>query len=291
MDQGTWEGMGQVIDGKAIAAEVRRDVRERVMALVGEGKRPPGLAIVRVGDDPASKIYVRNKSRACAAAGIAYRDVVLPENVPFEDLLDRIGELNLDDTMDGVLVQLPLPEHLRDLQSIVTEWILETKDVDGFHPKNLGRILTGGDGFVPCTPLGIMELINRTGVSLEGARAVVVGRSVTVGKPVAALLLNANATVIHCHSRTRDLEAEVREADVLVAAAGHPHLIKGDWIKPGAIVIDVGINRVGEHLVGDVDFDTARKRAAFITPVPGGVGPMTVAMLLRNTLQARELHD
>ncbi len=281
---------GAIIDGKRIAAEVRRSVREHVADLTRRELRPPRLALILVGDDPASHIYVRNKSRACERAGIAYLDIRLPEDTPGERLLEQVDELNHDDTVDGILVQLPLPGPLRHLEPAVMERVEPSKDVDGFHPENMGRLLLGQPGFVACTPLGILFLLEQTGVPLEGAHAVVIGRSVTVGRPVAALLLHRHATVTICHSRTLDLPGHVRRADIVVAAAGKPNLVRGDWIKPGAAVIDVGINRTEQGLVGDVVFDEARQRASHITPVPGGVGPMTIAMLLQNTLRARTMH-
>jgi methylenetetrahydrofolate dehydrogenase (NADP+)/methenyltetrahydrofolate cyclohydrolase len=278
--------MGRVIDGKAVAAVVRDEVRARVRALAARGVQP-GLATVLVGDDPASQVYVRNKQKACEDVGMrsfGHRVAAATSQGELRRLVETLGR---DAAVHGILVQLPLPAGL-DGDEIIGA-IPPAKDVDGLHPVNQGRLLAGLDGPRPCTPLGVMRLLDETGTTLRGARAVVVGRSVLVGKPVALLLLERHATVIVCHSRTRDLAAEVGAADVVVAAVGQPALVRGAWIRPGAVVIDVGINRGADgKLCGDVEFEAARERAAWITPVPGGVGPMTVAMLLANTAAAAE---
>jgi methylenetetrahydrofolate dehydrogenase (NADP+)/methenyltetrahydrofolate cyclohydrolase len=277
---------GRLLDGKAVAATVKAEVRARAEALAGRGV-VPGLATVLVGDDPASQVYVRNKQRACAEVGIRSFGHQLSATTTGAELLAVIATLARAAEVHGILVQLPLPVGL-DATTIIAALPPE-KDVDGLHPVNQGRLLAGVDGLRPCTPLGVMRLLDETGISLGGARAVVVGRSVLVGKPVALLLLERHATVVLCHSRTRDLAEEVGRADVVVAAVGRPELVRGAWIRPGAVVIDVGINRGSDgKLVGDVEFAAARERSAFITPVPGGVGPMTVAMLLANTVAAAE---
>jgi methylenetetrahydrofolate dehydrogenase (NADP+)/methenyltetrahydrofolate cyclohydrolase len=269
-----------VLDGKALAQRVR----QRVAAEVAELRRPPGLATVLTGDDPASQVYVRNKRKASADAGIRSIDHDLPADTDQERLVELVDELNADPDIDGILVQLPLPEGID--QDAVIDRIDPGRDVDGLTAGSAGLLAQGRPGLVPCTPAGVIELLNEAGAQLEGARAVIVGRSILVGRPLSALLLNADATVTVCHSRTRDLPETCRGADVLVAAVGSPRMIKGDWVKPGATVIDVGINRTDEGLVGDVDFEPAREVAGAITPVPGGVGPMTIAMLLSNTLAA-----
>jgi methylenetetrahydrofolate dehydrogenase (NADP+)/methenyltetrahydrofolate cyclohydrolase len=269
-----------VIDGKAIAADVRREVAEEIAA---SGLRP-GLATVLVGDDPASEVYVRGKIRASEEVGIVSIHHHLAADVSQDEVAGLIAELNGQRDVSGILLQLPVPDQL-DGQAL-TALIDPDKDVDGLTPVSAGRLLQNRPGLRPATPSGCIELLDRHGVQLEGANAVVVGRSDLVGRPVAQLLLHRNATVTMCHSRTRDLAAECRRADVLIAAVGRPRLVQGDWIKPGAAVIDVGINRTESGLVGDVDFDAAAEHAGLITPVPGGVGPMTIAMLLRNTVQA-----
>lgn len=277
--------MAAVIDGKAAAQELRDEVRHEVGRFHARHGFPPGLATVLVGDDPASATYVRSKRRACAEVGIASFPHELPATTELGDLLDLVHNLNERADVHGILVQLPLPKHLAAAEVIAA--LDPRKDVDGLHPLNQGRLLQGTPGLRPCTPLGVVHLIARTGVALAGASAVVVGRSSLVGKPTALLLLERDATVTLCHSRTRDLATLVHAAEILVVAAGRPGLVRGDWVRMGAVVIDVGINRLptGE-LIGDVDFATAAQRAGYITPVPGGVGPMTVAMLLRNTLLA-----
>ncbi len=276
--------MANIIDGKELAEKIKKEVKDEIEAK----KLTPGLAVVLVGDDPASHTYVRNKKKACAEVGIKSIDHALPNNTSEAELLKLITKLNGDKSVHGILVQLPLPAHINS-QNILNA-IDPAKDVDGFHPVNLGKLLSGIDhGLRPCTPLGIMELIDSTGVKIEGKNAVVVGRSNIVGKPVAIMLLEEHATVTLCHSRTTNLAEVIRNADIVVAAIGKPEFIKGDWIKKGAVVIDVGINRVADgKIVGDVEFEKAKKYASWITPVPGGVGPMTIAMLLKNTLKVCE---
>jgi len=278
--------MAQIIDGKALSRSIRNNLKDEVTTL-SESGIVPGLAVVLVGEDPASQVYVRSKKRACARAGIASFSHDLPADISEEKLLRLIDELNADDTIHGILVQLPLPDQIDEKR--VIEAISPAKDVDGFHPISVGRLLTGGECFRSCTPAGIIELIESTGTEISGKNAVIVGRSNIVGKPVALMLLEKNATVTICHSRTSNLEAEVGRADIVVAAIGKPAFIPGAWIKPGAVVIDVGINRTESGtLVGDVDYDGASERASFITPVPGGVGPMTIAMLLCNTVKSAQ---
>ena len=276
-----------LISGKALAKKVRRELKQEVTKLREHHGVQPCLAVVLVGEDPASAIYVRNKARACRKVGIEARDHKLPASTGQDELLALVQQLNEDTAVHGILVQLPLPAGV-DEQAVL-EAIDPQKDVDGFHPVNLGRLMAGDPRFVPCTPLGIMRILDEAGTTLQGAEAVVVGRSNIVGKPMAQLLLARHCTVTICHSRTRDLAAVVRRADIVVAAVGVAQLIKGDWIKEGATVIDVGINRVDDKLVGDVEFAGAASRAAAITPVPGGVGPMTIAMLLCNTVQAARM--
>ncbi len=278
-----------VIDGKKIAAEIRTELKAEVEELTGEG-RAPGLSVIMVGQDSASRTYVNMKKKVAKNLGIKSDVYVMEEDIPEAELFDLIDNLNNDKTVDGILVQLPLPDHINPDQ--VIETVEPDKDVDGFHPLNSGRLFNGqkeGLRFEPCTPLGIMELIERH-TEIDGARAVVVGRSNIVGKPVFKLLLDQNATVTICHSHTKDLEAETLKGDILVVAAGYPRLVNGDMVKEGATVIDVGVNRVNGELVGDVDFESAKKKAAYITPVPGGVGPMTITMLMKNTIKARRYH-
>ncbi len=280
--------MADLIDGKATAQAVRARVKSEVATFRATHGYTPGLATLLVGEDPASASYVRSKRKACVDVGIESYPHELPANVSQEQLLETVHALNERHDVHGILVQLPLPRHLD--QDAIIEAISPLKDVDGLHPLNLARLVQGREGLRPCTPLGVMCLLDRTGIKLEGARAVVVGRSSLVGKPVSFMLLERHATVTVCHSRTRNLAAEVANADVLIAAIGRPHHIQGEWIKPGSTVIDVGINRIaGGRLVGDIDFDSAQQRAGTITPVPGGVGPMTVAMLMQNTLTAARL--
>jgi methylenetetrahydrofolate dehydrogenase (NADP+)/methenyltetrahydrofolate cyclohydrolase len=273
-----------VIDGKAVAVSVRERVAVEVATFAAEHGRAPLLVTVIVGDDPASEVYVRNKHRACEEAGMRSAHHGLPAETSESELLGLVAELGADDDVDGILVQLPVPDHI-DPDRVVAA-IDPAKDVDGLTPVNAGLLAHGMPGLVPCTPAGVMELLRHQGVELEGAEAVVVGRSKLVGVPVSRLLLAANATVTVCHSRTRDLAATCRRADVLVAAVGSPRLLGGEAVKPGAVVIDVGVNRTDDGLVGDVDFEAAAEVASAITPVPGGVGPMTIAMLLVNTLAA-----
>lgn len=280
----------QIIDGKAVAARLRADIARQVLQRQSAGARAPALAVVLVGEDPASHVYVRNKILACEQAGITSiehrRDAALPD----ADLLALVAELNADPAVDGILVQLPLPRHIDSSKVIAA--ISPEKDVDGFSPVNAGRIATGLPGFVPCTPLGCLRLLQQTLGDISGAEALVIGRSNIVGRPMASLLITESATVTVAHSRSVDLPALTRRADIVIAAVGRPEMVRGDWIKPGATVIDVGINRVpkesgtGSRLVGDVAFAEAAQHAAHITPVPGGVGPMTIACLLENTLIA-----
>lgn len=276
----------RLIDGKALSDTVKAEVAQRVAALTERGV-VPGLAVVLVGDDPASQVYVRNKAAACEKAGLHSRVIRLPADITEQQLLDTVHDLNNDAAVHGILVQLPLPSHMN--ASKVIEAIAASKDVDGFHISNAGLLMTGQPLFRPCTPYGIMKMLEAENVALRGAEAVVVGASNIVGKPMAMLLLAAGATVTLCNSKTRDLGAQTRRADVLVVATGKPGMISGDMIKPGAVVIDVGINRGTDgKLVGDVEFESAKAVAGAITPVPGGVGPMTIAMLLVNTLEAAE---
>jgi methylenetetrahydrofolate dehydrogenase (NADP+)/methenyltetrahydrofolate cyclohydrolase len=274
----------KILDGKTLAARIKGELGQMVTALGARGVEP-GLAVVLVGDDPASQIYVRNKTTSCAQAGIRTFDHRLPATTSQAELLALVKKLNADPAVDGILIQLPLPPGL-DAREILPA-VDPRKDVDGIHPDNLGHLVMGEPRFVACTPFGIMKLIEESGLPLPGTNAVVVGRSNMVGKPMAALLTNANATVTLCHSKTRDLGAVVAGADLVVAAVGRPEMVRGAWIKPGAVVIDVGINRRDDgKLLGDVEFAAAAARASAITPVPGGVGPMTIAMLLTNTVTA-----
>lgn len=274
----------QIIDGKAIAAKVRERIGSTVAQLKQQGVTP-GLAVVLVGDDPASRVYVGMKKKMCVELGMYSADHELPASTTEAELLDLIGKLNADVRVHGILVQLPLPDHI-DTDKVL-EAISPDKDADGFHPYNVGRLAIGKPTFQPCTPYGVMVMLDEIGYDLKGKEVVVVGRSNIVGKPVALMCLSRHATVTICHSRTRDLPDVVRRADVVIAAVGKAEMVKGDWIKPGAVVIDVGINRVGEKkLVGDVEYAAAAEKASAITPVPGGVGPMTIAMLLQNTLES-----
>lgn len=272
----------QVIDGKAIAQQVEAEVREALAKLPYK----PALVAIRVGNDPASELYVRNKARKAQELGLRGSELIFDASMGEAELLSQIDRLNGDPEVDGILVQLPLPKQI-DSKKVI-EAVDPAKDVDGFHPVNVGLLHLGRPHLVPCTPAGVMRLIASTGAKIEGARAVVVGRSDIVGKPVAALLLQQNATVTICHSRTRDLGAVTRAANILVAATGKPRLIRADMVRPGAVVIDVGINRVDGKLTGDVDFQPVREVASWITPVPGGVGPMTIAMLMKNTVIAAQ---
>ena len=286
----------KIIDGKAIGAQVRANVASEVAKMIEAGLQPPGLATVLVGENPASQIYVSMKQKTCAELGINSFGHVLSENVTQDELEGLVKELNADPRVNGILVQLPLPSGL-DEERVLNAISLE-KDVDGFHPINIGRLAQKGRDplFVPCTPDGCIYLLDQMGVPLEGVNATVLGRSNIVGMPVALLLVRRNATVTICHSRTKNLPDVVREADVLIAAVGRAQMVRGDWVKPGAVVIDVGTNRIddpthpkGSRLVGDVAFDEVKEVASAITPVPGGVGPMTIAMLMRNTLRAAKL--
>jgi len=281
----------KLIDGKAIAAEVRRNIKKRIDARRDKGLHIPGLAVVLVGENPASEIYVRNKCTACDESGVLSRSYNLPDDTSEEDLLALIDELNRDASIDGILVQFPLPDHI-DADK-VTEQIRPDKDVDGFHPYNIGRLALRRPSLRSCTPRGVITLLEHTGEVFYGRQAVIVGASNIVGRPMGLELLLAGCTVTTCHRFTENLAEHVAQADILVVAVGKPGVVSGSWVKPGATVIDVGINRLEDgSLVGDIEFDSARERAAWITPVPGGVGPMTVATLLENTLYAaEELHS
>lgn len=281
--------MSKLIDGKEISARVKARVAEEVAGLKAEGISV-GLAVVIVGDDPASRIYVNSKKKACALCGIDSYEYALPASTTQEELLALVKKLCADDAVNGILVQLPLPSHLDEGQIIAA--IDPKKDVDAFHAVNVGKIMIGDFDFLPCTPAGCMELIDSTGVSVEGKRCVVIGRSNIVGKPMAMLLLHRNGTVTICHSRTKDLAAITREADILVAAVGRPRFVTADMVKEGAVVIDVGMNRLPDgKLCGDVDFEAVREKAGYITPVPGGVGPMTIATLMQNTVTAARIQN
>ena len=282
--------VGNLIDGRAISAQILGELSARVSALKSRGVQP-GLAFVRVGEDPASKVYVGRKEKACADLGMFSQTHVLPETATETELLALIAKLNSDSRVHGILVQTPVPKQIRE--SVVSSTILATKDVDGFHPTNVGKLLLGDPtGFQPCTPAGIVELLVRSGVNTGGAEVVILGRGALVGKPMAAMLCqkgkHANATVTICHSGTRDIQAHCRRADILIAAIGVAEFVKTDMVKPGAVVIDVGVNRVEGKLVGDVDFKNVQPVAGKITPNPGGVGPMTIAMLMSNTVRAAE---
>lgn len=276
--------MAKLLSGKAVSARVKEELKKEAAVLTAEGTKP-GLAVVIVGDDPASKVYVANKEKACAELDFYSEKHALPADTTEEDLLALIDRLNNDSKIHGILVQLPLPDHLDD--KIIINHILPEKDVDAFHPINVGKIMIGDFDFVPCTPAGVMELIKESGISAEGKECVVIGRSNIVGKPMSMLLLHQNGTVTMCHSRTQNLPEVTRRADILVAAVGIPKFVKADMVKPGAVVIDVGMDRdENGKLCGDVDFAEVEPIAGAITPVPGGVGPMTIAMLMRNTLTA-----
>ncbi|MBQ3425814.1 MAG: bifunctional methylenetetrahydrofolate dehydrogenase/methenyltetrahydrofolate cyclohydrolase FolD [Clostridia bacterium] len=280
--------MAMILNGKEVSARIKDELRDEVKAMKARGIEP-GLAVILVGDDPASAVYVRNKKLACEYIRINSFEYILPKETSEAELIELIQKLNNDSSVSGILCQLPLPEHISE--EAVINAIDPKKDVDAFHPVNVGKIMTGNYDFVPCTPAGVMELIKESGIDVAGKECVVVGRSNIVGKPMAMLLLHQHGTVTICHSRTKELAEKTRCADILIAAVGIPEFIKGDMIKPGAVVIDVGINRIApKKLVGDVEFDTAEKLAAAITPVPGGVGPMTIAMLMKNTLKAAELN-
>ena len=277
----------RIIDGKALAAAVRASVKESVAALAARGRRP-GLAVILAGDDPASRVYVRNKARACEETGVRSVVFEFPSSVQQSELLERIAALNKDPAVHGILVQLPLPKQV-DSEKVL-EAVSPAKDVDGFHPANLGALLAGKPRVVPCTPAGVMRLIEHAGIALAGCNAVVVGRSSIVGRPLALLLLQKDATVTICHSKSRNIEMETKKADILIAAVGRAKLVTANMVKPGACVIDVGVNRLADgSLAGDVDFDAVKNVAGWITPVPGGVGPMTIAMLLENCVKAASL--
>ena len=280
--------MAEIIDGKKISAQIRGSIKEETARFIAETGVTPGLAVILVGLDPASQIYVRNKKKACEEVGFKSFEYLMPESTTEEELKELVNKLNHTSEVHGILCQLPLPKHISE--KAVIESISPMKDVDAFHPANVGRIMTGDYNFLPCTPAGIMELIKSTGVEIAGKKCVVVGRSNIVGKPMAMLLLHANGTVTMCHSKTADLKKECLEADILVVATGKAKMIKADMVKPGAVVIDVGMDRdENGKLCGDVDFDEVSKVAGYITPVPGGVGPMTIAMLMRNTYTAAKI--
>ncbi len=279
----------RILDGKAIAAELKDSVKQKVDKMVAEGNRAPGLVVILVGENPASQVYVRNKQNSCEQVGFYSELKKLGADTTQEELLSLIDELNGREEVDGILVQLPLPKHIDE--ETVTERILPTKDVDGFHPYNVGRLTLRMPLLRPCTPRGVMTMLEKTGMDLVGKDAVIIGQSNIVGRPMALELLAERCTITICHSKTRDLHEKVAAADIVVAAVGIPNFVKGEWLKEGAVVIDVGINRLDSgKLCGDVDYESAREKASWITPVPGGVGPMTVATLLENTLQAAEMH-
>jgi len=277
--------MVKIIDGKKISDDIYRELEAEIVPHRGQ----IGLAVILVGDDPASATYVRNKEKACKRLGINFKLVRLPQFVSKEEVLESISRLNNDDSISGIIVQLPLPSHIDEFE--ITKSVLPIKDVDGLHPENLGSLLKGKPNMVPCTPLGIIELLRREDIDIKGKKVVIVGRSNLVGKPLFHLLLSMDATVTICHSKTKDLKKETSQADILVVAVGVPGLIKKDMVKPGAVVIDVGINKVDNKLVGDVDFEGVKEIASYITPVPGGVGPMTVAMLMNNVLKAYKVRN
>ncbi len=275
----------RLIDGKALALGIREGIAKEVSALLAQTGIRPGLAAILVGDDPASKLYVKNKEKACDAAGIYVDEHKLPASTTQSELLALIGKVNADPKIHGILVQLPLPKQIDS--KVILNAVSPEKDADGFHPYNMGHLVEGTAMFVPCTPKGIIKMIDSTGIPIEGKRAVVVGRSNIVGKPAALLLLHRHATITVCHSKTKDLPAVCREAEILVVAIGRAKFVTGDMVRPGAVVVDVGVNRLEDGtFVGDVDFGPASERAGWISPVPGGVGPMTIAMLLENTLES-----
>lgn len=284
--------LATIIDGKKLSETIKAEVAEEVRKITANGEIAPGLAVIIVGNDPASHVYVSSKKKACDATGIFSIEVALPEDTTQAQLLEEINKLNNDSRIHGILLQLPLPRHLNENEAL--EAINPQKDVDGFHPVNVGKLYIGLDTFVPCTPKGVVEILKRNDIEIAGKNAVVVGRSNIVGKPMGALLMKENATVTIAHSKTKNLPELLSKADIVVAAIGKAKFIKGEWLKEGAVVIDVGTNSIddptskkGYRLVGDVDFEAAEKKASYITPVPGGVGPMTIAMLLKNTLEAR----
>lgn len=279
--------MATIIDGKLVSAKVRQEVAQQTAVLKERGITP-GLAVIIVGDDPASRVYVNNKKKACADVGFYSEEYAMPADTTMDQLLEVIDTLNERPDIDGVLCQLPLPKHLDE--KVVIDRIDSTKDVDAFSPVNVGKIMIGDYDFLPCTPAGVMELLAHYGISAEGKRCVVIGRSNIVGKPMGMLLLHQNGTVTICHSRTKELAEICRSADILVAAVGRANFVTADMVKDGAVVIDVGMNRLNGKLCGDVQFDTVSQKASYITPVPGGVGPMTIGMLMKNTLKAAKLH-
>lgn len=276
-----------LIDGKAISAKCKSETAEEIKELTKDGRRAPCLAVILVGEDPASQVYVRNKKRACEAVGITSLEYLLDDAETEENLLALIDTLNKDDDVDGILVQMPVPKQI-DPDRVI-EAISPDKDVDAFHAYNVGKLFTGAPRFQPCTPAGVMRLLKEANVDISGKHCVVVGRSNIVGKPMGALLLAENGTVTICHSRTNNLSEITRQADILVAACGRPHMITADMVKDGAVLIDVGINRVDDKLLGDIDFDACAEKASWITPVPGGVGPMTIAMLMQNTVTSYKM--
>jgi methylenetetrahydrofolate dehydrogenase (NADP+)/methenyltetrahydrofolate cyclohydrolase len=274
----------KILDGKSLAASIRLDLKQKVDALARRGVRP-GLAVILAGDDSASKVYVRNKTRACEEVGVRSQQIDYPASVTQEELIARISKLNVDPAVHGILIQLPLPKHIDSARVLAA--VTPEKDVDGFHESNLGALLAGRPRVVPCTPAGVMRLLEHAGVTLAGKHAIVIGRSNIVGKPVALLLLQKDATVTICHSKSKNIEMETKQADILIAAVGRAKLVTAAMVKPGACVIDVGVNRLSDgKLAGDVDFDAVKEVAGWITPVPGGVGPMTIAMLLENCVQS-----
>ncbi|MDD5603740.1 MAG: bifunctional methylenetetrahydrofolate dehydrogenase/methenyltetrahydrofolate cyclohydrolase FolD [Eubacteriales bacterium] len=282
----------KIIDGKAVAKRIRDSIASEIQAIVSKtpGKRSPGLAVIIAGDDPASRIYVNSKKKVCESLGIYFEEHAFPGNVTEGDLLEAVSALNSRDIIDGILIQLPLPSHINEFRMISA--LDPDKDVDGLHPVNLGKLVAGMPAFTPCTPTGVIELIRETGTAIKGKNCTVIGRSILVGKPQALLLLAENGTVTMCHSKTPDLGAACRNADILVSAVGSAGLVRADMVKPGAVVIDVGTNRRDDgKLCGDVDFDAVSDVAGHITPVPGGVGPMTIAMLMQNTLRAYHMHE
>ena len=282
--------MAKLIDGKAVSARIKEEVRQETAAFMEKYGIQPSLAVVIVGNDPASRVYVNNKKKACELMGFKSIEYALPEDTTQEELIALVKKMNVDPAINGILVQLPVPKHINDMAVIKS--INPKKDVDAFHPENVGRIMVGEYKFLPCTPAGAIELLDSAGVDVAGKNCVVIGRSNIVGKPMAMLLLHRNGTVTICHSRTKDLTAITREADILVAAVGKPNFVTGDMVKEGAVVIDVGINRLENgKLCGDVNFAEVEPKASFITPVPGGVGPMTIAMLMRNTLTAAKIQN
>ena len=280
----------RILEGKVFATQIKAEAREKVQALQAKYGVTPGLAVIIVGENPASKVYVRNKHKSCAEMGIYSEVIEMPENTSKDALIAKIDALNASDKIHGILVQLPLPEQIQACESEILDRIDPKKDVDGFHPVNVGRLVTGQDALVPCTPFGCIRMLELAGIPVDGAHAVIIGRSNIVGKPMMNLLLRKNATVTVCHSHTRNLAEITRTADILVAAVGRPQFVTADMVKPGAAVIDVGINRIApKKLVGDVDFDAVKEIAGAVTPVPGGVGLLTIAMLMQNTVKAAEI--